>query len=736
MSWFDEQIKERLQNDDAQFAEAFARMSSVVAGKAFSSSFLGDERRIGGAIAEMLSYYGIRMEETDETFPDLNERLEFHMRPHGIMRRPVRLEKGWYKDCIGAMLGSTAAGGIIALIPGPAGGYSYMDYETGRRVKVTKKTALGIRDDAICFYKPFPLKELGIADLLLYTFRTLSPADLIMVALSTLAATLMGMLLPYANSQLFSRVLPSGNVSLIFPMAFFFAGVAVSQMLIGITSSFIQARVGTKINMSVRSAGMMRVLAMPAVFFKRYAAGELSSRVAYLGSLCRTLQETILSIGLSSLFSLVYIAQIFAYAPGLVVPALSITLATCLITLTTALWGVKLSKRTMELSAKQNGMQYALITGVQKLRLTGAEKRAFGRWAGAYTEIARLKYDPPSFLKFSGVLSSAVSAIGMLAIYYSAIKTQVGVSGYMAFTVAYGMVSGAFLSLFGIVSTIAGIKPALEMALPLLKTVPEVAAGKKIVSRVSGAIELSNLSFRYSENMPPVIENLSLKIRAGQYIAIVGQTGCGKSTLLRLLLGFETPDRGAVYYDNRDLNTLDLRSLRRNIGVVMQNGKLMQGSIYSNIVVAAPWLTLQDAWEAAEIAGIADDIRAMPMGMHTMISEGAGGISGGQKQRLMIARAVAPKPKIIMFDEATSALDNITQRRVSESLDRLKCTRIVIAHRLSTIKQCDRIIVLDKGRIAEDGSYEELIAQNGYFAQLIARQRLDDTGFVEATTAY
>ena len=735
MSWFDEQIKQRLKNDDAQFAEAFARLSYAVTGRAVPGGFASDDRRAGDAIAEMLSYYGIRMEETDEVFPNLNERLEFYMRPHGIMRRSVRLEGAWYKDCIGAMLGSTAQGAVVALIPGAVGGYTYMDHESGRRVKVTKKTAGRLSAEAVCFYKPFPLRELGVADLLLYTLRTLSAADIAMVLLAALAVALTGMLLPHVNSLLFGRVLPSGNVSLMFPIAFFFVGIAVSQTLFGITSSLVQARLGARIGVSVQAAAMMRVLSMPAVFFKSYAAGELSSRVEYVGQLCRTLQDAIFSVGLTSLFSLVYIAQIFAYAPGLVVPALAVTLASCLITLAAALLGAKLSKQTMELSARQNGMRYALITGVQKLRLTGAEKRAFGRWADVYARIARLKYDPPAFLKFSGALSFAVSAAGTLAMYYYAVKTQVGVPGYMAFTVAYGMVSGAFLSLFGIVSTIAGIKPTLDMALPLLKTVPEIAAGKKIVTRVSGAIELSNVSFRYSQSMPPVVENLSLKIRAGQYIAIVGQTGCGKSTILRLLLGFETPDRGAVYYDNRDIGTLDLRSLRRNIGVVMQNGRLMQGSIYSNIVVAAPWLTMEDAWEAAEIAGIADDIRAMPMGMHTVISEGSGGISGGQKQRLMIARAVAPKPRIIMFDEATSALDNITQKRVSESLDRLKCTRIVIAHRLSTIRRCDRILVLDKGRIAEDGGYDELIAANGRFAELIARQRLDG-GYVEATTAY
>ena len=205
---------------------------------------------------------------------------------------------------------------------------------------------------------------------------------------------------------------------------------------------------------------------------------------------------------------------------------------------------------------------------------------------------------------------------------------------------------------------------------------------------------------------------------------------------MRLMLGFETPDKGSVYYDGRDLSTIDLKSIRKKIGVVMQEGKLFQGDIYSNIVISAPHLTIDDAWEAAELAGIADDIRRMPMGMFTMIGEGSGGVSGGQRQRLMIARAIAPKPKILMFDEATSALDNLTQKRVSESLNSLNCTRIVIAHRLSTIRECDRIIVLDKGKIIEDGSYEELIEKEGFFAELVARQRLDDTEYVGKTTVY
>lgn len=311
--------------------------------------------------------------------------------------------------------------------------------------------------------------------------------------------------------------------------------------------------------------------------------------------------------------------------------------------------------------------------------------------------------------------------------YVMAVKSGISVADYYAFDTAYGMVSGAFASLAGIALTVAQIKPILNMVKPFFDAVPEVSDGKQVITRLSGGIELSNVSFRYSENMPLVVDDMSLKIRPGQYVAIVGKTGCGKSTLMRLLLGFEHPQKGAIYYDGRDLERIDLRSLRRRIGAVMQNGKLFQGDIYSNIVISALWLSQDEAWEAAELAGIADDIRTMPMGMNTIISEGSGGISGGQRQRLMIARAIAPKPRILMFDEATSALDNITQKKISEALASLKCTRIVIAHRLSTIKQCDRIIVLDRGKIIEDGKYDELIEKNGFFAELVARQRLDGT---------
>lgn len=726
MGWFDEQIRERKQYDDEAFSEAFANMASAVMGKRISAAVSDDRRAAKDAIDDILKHYHIKSREIPDSISDVNEQLEYLLRPYGIMRRTVRLEDGWYRDAIGAMLGFIRESGkAVALIPGGLSGYTYFDPETGRRKRIDRKNQHLFGEEAIVFYKPFPLKKLSLSALAGYIVRTLSASDYVMIALATLALSLLGMLSPMISQLLFARVLPSGSVRLLAAMAVFSVCVSVSVLLVTAVKDMIQARIETKLSISVDAASMMRIMSLPADFFKPYSAGELAERASQIGVLCKMLAATVLSTGFTSLFSLIYISQIFAYAPALVVPALVIILVTVVFSLLSTFVQMKVSSRQMELSGKESGMTYALISGIQKIRLAGAEKRAFARWGNLYTESARLTYDPPAFLKLNAVISLAISLTGTIVMYYMAVQSGISVADYYAFDTAYGMVSGAFMSLAGMALSAAQIKPILAIVKPFFEALPEISDGKQVLTRLSGGIELSHVSFRYNDTMPLVIDDLSLKIRPGQYVAIVGKTGCGKSTLLRLLLGFEKPQKGAVYYDGKDLEKIDLRSLRRRIGVVMQNGRLFQGDIYSNIVISAPWLTQQDAWEAAELSGIADDIRNMPMGMSTMISEGSGGISGGQKQRLMIARAIAPKPKILMFDEATSALDNITQKKVSDSLEQLKCTRIVIAHRLSTIRQCDRIIVLDRGRIIEDGTYDELIAADGFFAELVARQRLD-----------
>ena len=728
MGWFDEQIKQRKQNDQDVFTDAFINIAGAVMGSRVSTALNDERQQMKNAFDEILRFYHINTKEIPDNITDRNEQLEYLLRPHGIMRRTVTLSKGWYKDAIGAMLGIRKSDGmVVALIPTGFSGYCYRDMETGKHVKINGKNQELFEEEAIAFYKPLPLKALRISDLMRYILGTLSPADFVMTGASALAVTLIGMLSPKLNNLLFSRVIEDGSTQILLAITVFMICVTLSSLLINGVKSLIIARINTKMSISVQAAIMSRLMSLPAGFFKNYSSGELSARAQCSNSLCEMLVSVALTTGLTSVFSLVYISQIFVYAPALVIPSLIITFTTVAFTVVSAFVQMKVSKKKMELSSKESGMSYALISGVQKIKLSGAEMRAFARWGNLYAEEARLAYNPPMFLKINSVISSAISLAGTLMMYWIAVSSGVSVADYYAFNTAYGMVSGAFISLAGMALTVAQIKPIMDMVEPILKAVPEISEGKQMITRLSGSIELDNVSFRYNENMPLVIDDLSLKIRPGQYVAIVGATGCGKSTLLRLMLGFESPQKGAVYVDGKDIAAVDLKSLRRNIGVVMQNGKLFTGDIFSNIIISAPWLTMDEAWHAAELSGIAEDIRRMPMGMHTMISEGSGGISGGQRQRLMIARAIAPKPSVLMFDEATSALDNLTQKTVSESLDSLKCTRIVIAHRLSTIKQCDRILVLDKGKIIEDGTYDELIQGGGFFAELVARQRVDDT---------
>ena len=724
MGWFDEQIRQRKEADFAAFENSFQEIAEAVMGRRLSDALNDDRAVTTDAIGEILKFYHIKAQEVPENIVDMNEVLEYLMRPYGIMRRSVRLDQGWYKDAAGAMLGTRSDdGSVVALIPYGLTGYRFFDRKTGKYVKLCRRTEHMITNDAIAFYVPFPLKSMNIGSFLKYLMDQIAPSDLVLLCVAMAAVTLLGMLMPKLTSVLFADVLRSGSTQMLLGIAIFMICTTISVLMVTAIKSLAIVRISNKL--AIDAAAMMRVLSLPANFFRNYSAGEMSTRVAYVNSLAEQLVNMVFSMGLTSLFSLAYITQIYVYAPALVVPALMITLLNVIVMIVTVLVQIRISKQQMELSAKNDGLCHGLITGIQKIRLSGAEHRAFARWGKLYAQSAQLLYNPPMMIKISGVINTAISLIGTMVLYFAAVESGVSIAEYYAFNTAYGVVSGAFMALAGIATSMASIKPTLEMVKPILETVPEIDETKKMVTQLSGGIELNNVSFRYQEDMPLILDNLSLKIRPGQYVAIVGKTGCGKSTLMRILLGFEQPQKGAVYYDGHDLKSLDPKSLRRRIGTVIQDGKLFTGDIYSNIVITAPWLTMDDAWEAAETAGIAEDIRRMPMGMHTLVTEGQGGISGGQRQRLMIARAIAPKPKILMFDEATSALDNLTQKQVSDALDQMKCTRIVIAHRLSTIRQCDRIIVLDGGHIIEDGTYEELIEKNGFFAELVARQRLD-----------
>ena len=726
MGWFNSQIEERRAADQQLLEDSFVKVAGIVLGKRSAEKIIDERIVTKSAIDEILKYYHCKPTELPDSIRSADEQLDYCLRPHGLMQRPVELNEGWYRDAFGPILAFTKEDGLpVALLPGKLSGYIYTDPKTGQMQKLNAKTSALFETDAVCFYRPLPQKKLGIPDLLLYMKNCVSLSDIILIVAATIAVTLVGMIMPQITKALTGPVLSSGRADALIGVAICMICVSLSVQLIGSVKNMVQSRLDTKTSLGVQASMMMRLLSLPAGFFRKYSPGELQSRSMSVNQLCSTMLNMVMSTGLTSLTSLLYIGQIFHFAPTLVIPSLVIVAVTVVFSIVSTLAQIQINRKKMDLSAKESGMSYSLITGVQKIKLAGAEKRVFAKWLGLYADGAELTYNPPMFIKINGVISTAIGLISNIILYYLAVKSGIGQSNYFAFTAAYGMLMGAFMSVSGIALSAAQVQPILEMAEPFLKTEPETAENKEIVTSISGRVELDHISFRYADDTPYVLNDLSLKIKPGEYVAIVGRTGCGKSTLIRLLLGFEKPEKGAVYFDGRDIQSLDLPSLRKKIGTVTQDAGLFQGDIYSNIVITAPELTLDEAWEAAETAGIADDIRAMPMGMHTIIAEGQGGISGGQRQRVMIARAVAPKPKMLIFDEATSALDNRTQRQVSEALDRMGCTRVVIAHRLSTIRHCDRILVLDGGRIIEDGTYDELIEKGGFFAELVERQRLD-----------
>ena len=726
MGWFDNQIKARREADQQLLDDSFLKIAGVVMGQKVRER-ISDERIITkNAIDTILKYYHCKTSEIPGNVKSADEQLDYCLRPHGIMRRSVKLTKGWYKDAFGPLLGFTKEGGNpVPILPGTVSGYSFVDPSTGKTTKLNSRTEKLLDEDAICFYRPLPQKKLGIPDLLIYMKRCISVSDVIMILAAALSVSLVGLLMPRLSATLTGAVLRSGRVDALIGIAICIICVSFSNQLLSSVNAFVTNRLSIKTSLGVSASMMMRLMSLPADFFRSYSAGELKSRSQSVDQLCTILLGMVMGTGLTSLTSLMYITQIFSYTPMLVIPSVIIIVTTVVFSTISTFVQIKINKKLMEQEAKESGMSYAMITGVQKIKLAGAEKRIFAKWLNIYSEGAELMYNPPMFIKINSVINLAITLVSNIVLYYLAVRSGIGQSAYFAFTSAYGMLSGAFMALSSTALSAARIKPILEIAEPFLKSEPETSENKEIVTSLSGGVELDHISFRYAKGLPLVIDDLSLKIRPGEYVAIVGKTGCGKSTLMRILLGFEKPEKGSVRFDGKDINTLDLPSLRKKIGTVMQDAGLFQGDIYSNIVITSPQLTLDAAWEAAEIAGIADDIRAMPMGMNTVIAEGQGGISGGQRQRLMIARAVAPKPKLLMFDEATSALDNKTQRQVSEALDSMGCTRIVIAHRLSTIRHCDRILVIDGGHIIEDGTYDELIEKNGYFAELVERQRLD-----------
>ena len=658
---------------------------------------------------------------------DSNELIDYFSKPYGIYHREVKLDNAWYKHAFGPMLGTLKESNqVVPLIPDKIRGYYYYDFKLQKKIRLNKKTNSLINENATYFYRPFPLKQLKIKDLIWYALTQIRFSDIFFFIIILILSTAIGMLAPMATNVLFGYVVSNRDLDVLLSMALFMVFLTVGRLVFACYDSLFKTNLGIKIDTSVSAAIMQRVLSLPATFFSKYSAGEVSSRSKYISNLITT---SIYMVGVSSIeaiFSFAYIFQIFMFAPKLVLPSFLLIIVNVIFSVIMAIVREREIKKHIQFAIDESSMTYALIEGMEKIKMTNSEERMYERWSKTYEKSIRFSYKPRWFIKYSSTFNMIISLGGTMLLYYVALASKIDVASYYAFMSAYGLSSAGFMAAVHILESVCTIRPSYQMSKPILDEIPEIDISKKILTTISGNIAFNNVTFSYENSNHLVLDNISFNIKEGEYVAIVGKTGCGKSTIMKLILGFIKPDSGNITFDSHDVNELDLPCLRSHIGSVMQDCRLFTGDIFNNITITAPGACEDDAWEAAKIAHIDEDISNLPMGMHTYISEGSGGVSGGQKQRLAIARAVVHKPKLLIFDEATSALDNITQKAVSDSIDRLNCTRIVFAHRLSTIKNCDRIILIDDGKVAEEGSYKELIKLNKKFAKLVARQRIKE----------
>jgi NHLM bacteriocin system ABC transporter ATP-binding protein len=641
-----------------------------------------------------------------------------------IRVRRITLTDGWWKTAAGPLLGFSSER-AIALLP-VQNTYEVYDPTQNTRIPLTASFLKTLDSTAYTFYRPFP-SVLNALALLRFALRG-RLQDLAIVVVMGITTTLLGMLSPQATGVLIDHAIPDANRNLLAQLGLGLVASTLGSTVFQWVQTIALLRFTTATDTDVQSAFWDRLLKLPATFFRDYTIGDLSSRVSAVSQIHHLLSGTVLKTIFAGIFSVLNLGLLLSYNGRLALLAIAIALVYMAITL---LSGFLTLRKMRPLLAQQGlllGVMVQIINGVSKLRVAGAEARAFNHWGKQYREQLRLTLSTQHIEDVFHAVNSVLPGLTNLLIFFAATEMlqqggtfSIGV--FFAFNAAFGSFISGATSLSSTVIDVLSIFPLWQRAQPILNATIEVNSDKRDPGKLSGRLAVDRITFRYQPDGKAILQDVSLRAEPGEFIAIVGASGSGKSTLFRLLLGFEQPASGRVLYDLQDLAGLDVYGVRRQLGVVLQNGQLNSASIFDNIV-GNSLTTLEEAWAAADRAGLAADIQALPMGMHTVVSEGGANLSGGQRQRLLIARALALKPKILLFDEATSALDNQTQAVVSASLDLLNVTRIAIAHRLSTIRNADRIYVLEEGRIVQEGCFERLIQQPGLFAQLIDRQTL------------
>lgn len=649
-----------------------------------------------------------------------------------IGARKVTLKGEWHTFDSGIIMAFKKADGQpVVLVPQAKGQYIAHEPESKKYYPVTAQAAGDFVPTALTFYKLFPATQLSIGDIIRFSRGYYKLSNGIPFLGALLVSALLSMVTPAVSAKIFGEVVPSSDAQLLVIIAVTLFLLAIGSALVNLVKGLALTNMESSVDMAMHAAVIERLFSMPDAFYKKYTSGELLARLNDIHSIRKTLATTGIGV-MSALLTMLFNGILLFYYGGMLA---WIVLASSLlygIVIVFIAWRQMLYyQQHIVLGSDLSSKLLQIINNIAKIKIMRAEKRAFRLWAEVLAKQLHLDIKEMNLGIVSSIMLMLIQVVTTLILYYFIVasigqKDAMPLSQFIAFNAAYGVFSGSFSSIVGSLSGLMHIIPVYKRITPLLETLPEGAdvGGKTIVCQ--GAIKVENVTFSYGKGTGEerkILDDVSLTIEPGEFVAIVGSSGSGKTTLMKVLLGFLQPDKGAVYFDEQEVSTLDIKCIRRQCGTVLQTGQLLPGTIFQNIVGVYDY-TMEDAWQAAALAELDQDIARMPMQMFTMVTEGAATLSGGQRQRLLIARALVKKPRILLFDEATSALDNLSQAKVMQSIERLAATKIVIAHRISTIRNADKIIVLDQGRVAEMGSYEELVRQGGHFANFAKKQEL------------
>ncbi|REK90862.1 NHLP bacteriocin export ABC transporter permease/ATPase subunit [Streptomyces inhibens] len=641
-----------------------------------------------------------------------------------IRTRAVRLVGRWWRTNTGPLVGHRAKSGAPVALLWRRGRYEAVNPASGLRIRIDKDNADAFEPRAVMFYRPLPERPMSMWRLMRFSLRG-TRMDVRNLALSGLVTVGLGALVPIATGKVLGVYVPSAERSLIVQVSLAVIITSVVSAAFMLLQNLTVLRMEGRIESALQPAVWDRLLRLPTKFFTERSTGELASAAMGISAIRRVLSGIGPVAVQSTTIGAMNLALLLCYSVPLALAAVGMLVVIGAVFLVMGLWELRWQRRLVTLGNKLNNQAFQTLRGLPKLRVAAAESFAYAAWAREFARSRELQQKAGRIKNLTTVLNAVylpVCSLTMFMLLAGPARGSMSAGSFLTFNTAVTMLLTSVTQITGAFVSAAAALPMFEQIKPVLDETPEVRGASAQPGALSGGLEARKLSFRYSDDGPLVLDDVSLQIRPGEFVAVVGPSGCGKSTLLRLLIGFDKPSSGSVLYDGQDLAALDQAAVRRQCGVVLQNAQPLTGSIL-DCICGAEAFSQEEAWAAAEMAGLAEDIKRMPMGLHTMIS-GGGAISGGQRQRLMIAQALVRRPRILFFDEATSALDNETQRIVIDSTRKLSASRLVIAHRLSTVMDADRVIVMEDGRIVEQGAPAQLLADTGGRLHDLVRRQL------------